>query len=402
MRTVRQSSTSSWLQSSRGESVGYTRIAADELPLCGVSLADIRVFPKVDLHRHLVGAIRPEVLVRTARKLNVHLNIGGDVDHVRSKLVLRDPGGCDYSTFLRKRIWGEFKLILCSEMGCADAVYWAIGDAYSDGVAYVEFRVAPYGIGPVESMSVDQFFAGLRRGLQAAKRDFVSTDARFILSLGRRAVQERWPRQMRARYFTATVRAAVENRDIIVGVDLSGDEDKYPNRHFVDFAEIAKAWGVPLTVHAGETGHPESIWEALDLLKADRIGHGIAAHTDSQLMQRLSTENIPVEVCFTSNYLLGVVDPDVEHPFRQLHEAGVKVTVNTDDPVLFDETTSSREYYALIRANQISISDLPMLVERSIDASFLSPEEKATLKARLRESAAFCDSSSRHSPLEIP
>jgi adenosine deaminase len=386
----------------RGWGKAYAPVDSDELPFCGVSLADIRVLPKVDLHRHLVGAIRPEVLVRTARKLAVKLNIGENVDDVRAKMVLRTPGVCDYSTFLRKRIWGEFKNILRSELGCANAVYWAVADAHADGLAYVEFRVAPYGIGPSESLTFEQFVAGLRRGVRVAKRDFGSTNVRFILSLGRRAVYERWPSALRSRLFTETAKAASTNPDIIVGLDLSGDEDKYPNRSFIEFANIAKDLNVPLTVHAGETGRPESIWEAVDLLNAARIGHGIAAHKDKALMQKLAESNIPVEVCFTSNYLLGVVAPDSEHPFRALNEAGVCVTVNTDDPILFNETTLSLEYYGLIRANMITISDLPKLLERSAEASFLIGPEKTALIRRVRQSAdiAQLPVSLMHNPLK--
>jgi adenosine deaminase len=387
MRQVQSERTSE--PSSPGNNLGYSPVFSDELPFGGTSLADIQVLPKVDLHRHLVGAIRPEVLVRTAKRLRVNLTWGYDVDQVRSKLVLREPGDCDYATFLNKRIWGEFKRILRTELGCANAVYWAVADAAVDGVAYVEFRVSPYGIGPDQPMTLNQFLGGLRRGLRAAKRDFPSTVARFIFSIGRKAVEERWPRHHWTKYFKETVKAVVHNRDVIVGLDLSGDENKYPNRDFVEFAELARSSRVPLTVHAGETGNSNAIWEALELLKAQRIGHGIAACNDATLVQKLVVDQTPVEVCFTSNYLLGVVKPDEEHPFGRLYRAGVNVTVNTDDPVLFDETTLSREYYRLIRAGLLSAGELPALVLRSAAASFLPQAEKRLLCSRIEQFAGI-------------
>lgn len=370
---------------------GYQAASFDELPFCGISMADIRALPKVDLHRHLVGSIRPEVIVRTATRLGIDLSLGLDVDRVRSKLVLREPGEMDYRAFLGRRVWGEFKAILASERGCANALYWAVADAHADGLAYAEFRVAPYGIGPDERMPLQQFLNGLRRGLRAATRDFASMDARIILSVGRRAVEERWPRHMRGELLARTIGAARDNRDIIVGLDISGDEDKYPNRHFADFAELAKAAGVPFTIHAGETGRCESVWEAIDVLQADRIGHGIAAAGDERLMRELAERKIPVEVCVTSNYILGVVDRYAEHPFGQLHRSGVLVTVNTDDPVLFDETTLSREYYSLVQANLITPQDIPRLIMRSVDASFLADGAKDALRLRIRSAAAHLD-----------
>jgi adenosine deaminase len=363
---------------------GYSRVLTDELPFAGVSFADIRALPKIDLHRHLVGAIRPEVLLRTAHARHLTLPLGSDVHQVRSKLVLRDPGSCNYGTFLRKRIWGEFKHILGTERGCANAVFWAVADAHSDGVVYVEFRVSPYGIGPDQPMTLSQFLGGVRRGLEIARQHFPSTIAKLVLSLGRRAVVERWPHELRRTFFAATVKAASDNHDMIVGLDLAGDEDHYPNRHFVEYAELAKGRNIPLTVHAGETGRPESVWEALEELKADRIGHGIAASKDATLMRRLARDRTPLEVCYTSNYILGVVPPFIEHPFAHLNASGVFVTVNTDDPVIFDETTLSREYYSLLRANQLSQDDLMPLVRRSAEASFLRGKERDELLERLR------------------
>ncbi len=363
---------------------GYLPIASSELPFEGISLADFRILPKVDLHRHLVGAVRPEVLLRTARRLGVSLPIGSRVDEVRSKMVLREPGQMGYSTFLARRIWGQFRLILATELGCANLVYWAIADAHADGVIYVEFRISPYGIGPDQPITLNEFLSGLRRGVRAAKRDFPLTTGRFIFSLGRRAL-DRWETGLRGKYFAATVQAAVQNSDLIVGLDIAGDEDRYPNRLFVELAEMARAHGVPLTVHAGETGRPDSMWEAIELLRPQRIGHGIAAAKDTKLIERLVADQTPLEICPTSNYLLGVVDRYEEHPFKKLNDSGVNVTIHTDDPVLFDETSLSREYSSLLQSGLISVNQLPTLLIRSAESSFLRGDERRALIDRVRQ-----------------
>src|SRR5262249_35018839 len=156
---------------------------------------------------------------------------------------------------------------------------------------------------------------------------------------GRRSVFESWEAGKRTEYYCKLVSIASDYQDIIVGFDLSGDEIEYPNERFKEFAETVKSSNFNLTIHAGETGNPGSVLSALNMLYADRIGHGIGVKNDQSLLNRIAENGIPLELCPTSNLLLGVIPSLEEHPIGDLLNRGVCTTVNTDDPVLFGGTT---------------------------------------------------------------
>lgn len=231
----------------------YPSIGTHELPFDGVSLSTLTEIPKVDLHRHLVGSIRPEVLVYIANRLNITLNgFGNDPKRIARASVLSKPVPNGYEHFLRKRIWAGFKGIFSDPRGIHNAVYWGIADAARDGVIYVEFRVAPNSreFNPLLPLSLEEYIDAIRTGVKVARRDFPKTVAKIILSVGRSGVIERWGDLAdRRRRFQKLAESTLTNRDIVVGLDLTGNEDRYSNDLFQDFCEIVKSAGIPLTVH---------------------------------------------------------------------------------------------------------------------------------------------------------
>lgn len=368
------------------------KLEVNELPFEGTSISKLIDMPKIDLHRHLVGAIRPEVLVYIADKIGVTLpTFGNDAERIKKASTFSTPVKDGYKHFLAKRIWSVFQHIFSDERGIRNAIYWASADAARDGVSYVEFRVSPYGIqynhllphGVYEKYSypitLHTFVDSLKKGIVAAERDYPQTTVKIILSLGRRSVIEKWENSERSRYYDRLITVAKAFKEIIVGFDLSGDEDKYRNSLFVEFADRVKENGFPLTIHAGETGNPESVREAIDLLKADRIGHGIGAIADKSLMNLLAQKGIPLEICPTSNLMLGLVRDLKEHPLREFLAENIPITVNTDDPVLLGPTTLSVEFYRLLTAKQIIFSNIQKISNFSIKASFASDSEKNKL-----------------------
>ena len=130
-----------------------------------------------------------------------------------------------------------------------------------------------------------------------------------------------------------------------VGVTLGGAEAEFPPGPFRESFELARANGLCLTVHAGEAAGPDSVWQALRELRVDRIGHGVRAVEDPRLLERLAEDQIPLEVCLTGNIKTGVFPSLAEHPLPRLIEAGVPVTLNTDDPAFF-ATTLAGEFQA--------------------------------------------------------
>lgn len=166
----------------------------------------------------------------------------------------------------------------------------------------------------------------------------------------------------------------------VIGIGLGGSEKNGPAKDFVKVFEKAKAEGLHVTAHAGEDVGPESVWDTLDDLHAERIGHGISSYLDEKLMSYLAEKRTPLEVCPTSNIFTRKYTDKIEnHPVRKLFDKNVFVTINSDDPSLFS-TSLVDEYMLLFRHRIFSEEEILLLVERNIDASFLSDEKKEKLK----------------------
>jgi len=155
----------------------------------------------------------------------------------------------------------------------------------------------------------------------------------------------------------------------VVALGLTGIEGSVPAHEFILLRDAADELGIGLVVHAGETGGPEDVIDALDVLRADRIGHGIAAATDADLLARIAAEGIVLEVCPSSNVTLGIVPSLDAHPIRALRDAGVALTVNSDDPPFF-ATTLTDELRHAVRLLELDEARLAALQRRAIDASF--------------------------------
>lgn len=165
--------------------------------------------------------------------------------------------------------------------------------------------------------------------------------------------------------------------DDIIGIGLGGAEVKGPCRDFVPVFEQAHKDGYHAVAHAGEDVGPESVWDAINLLHSERIGHGISAIQDDKLVEELKNTQIPVEVCPTSNvFTKKYVKSISEHPIRPFFDKGVFVTVNTDDPVFF-KTTLIEEYWKLYSECRFTMDEIQHLINNGFNALFISKKEKA-------------------------
>ena len=163
----------------------------------------------------------------------------------------------------------------------------------------------------------------------------------------------------------------------IVGFSIGGDERRAPARDFHEVYKEAARRGLRLTCHAGEVAGPESIWSALNI-GAERIGHGLTAMQDTELVDQLSRRQVPVEVCISSNVATGALASLEEHPVRKLFDNGVMVTLNTDDPAMF-HTSLEREYRLARDVFGFSDEQLRELARNSFEASFLPAARKLEL-----------------------
>jgi aminodeoxyfutalosine deaminase len=161
----------------------------------------------------------------------------------------------------------------------------------------------------------------------------------------------------------------------VVGIGIGGDERQAGPDLFADVYQRARRHGLRVSAHAGETVGPESITGALDLLNAERIGHALHAGEDEQLMQRLIRDRVPLEICITSNIRTGCCGGYAAHPVRQYFDAGALITLNSDDPEMF-ETSLAREYQIAQDRFGFTDDELKQLARNSFQASWLSPEKK--------------------------
>lgn len=196
-------------------------------------------------------------------------------------------------------------------------------------------------------------------------------------------------RQWGAEAALETVKLAAADRAAglpVVGFGVGGDELSLPARELEEAFGLAASRGLKNFVHAGEVGGPESVWEAIDILGADRIGHGIAAAKDPLLMKELARRGIALDICLTSNLMTGAVKSLAGHPWRKLAAAGVPLTLGSDDPGFFGAWLED-EIELAVRTWNLSLGEIGALMSAAPRYSFLEPEGKEKLARKLaRES----------------
>lgn len=323
-----------------------------------VTDAELHSLPKVELHVHLEGTIRPETAVALARR---H---GEDPDRV---LPLVEGGYPPrYDTFDQ---FVELYLAVCGRVRDPDDLAIVAADfarqQADQGVRYSEatFTATTHVNNGMEPAAMWQALAD---GFAEVPETRVGLIVDAVRNFGTANGHQ-------------TVQLVEEAGDApIVALGLAGTESAAPAADFPMLRPAADALGIGLVVHAGETGPASEIAAALDLLGADRIGHGVAAAADPEVLSRVVADQVPLEVCPTSNVVLGVFDDHGAHPFPVLWSAGAHVTVNSDDPPFFG-TTLLDELRHAERLARLERADLAVLQRRAVEASFLEPAARSTL-----------------------
>jgi len=316
----------------------------------------IAALPKAELHLHLEGSIDATTLGEL-RQCHGKKNSAEDLAQLYQY--------SDFAAFLQ-----AFKTITEDLQGPDDyelITYRLMEKLKAENVLHAEVYVSA-GVCLWRKQDFDAIFAGLERGRQRGQRDF-GISLLWILDAVRQFGTEK---------AQAVVELAVRYKDAnVVGFGIGGDEQKGPPELFRDVYAYAADHGLRLTAHAGEAAGPDSIWGALNL-RAERIGHGLSAAQDPELMEELSTRQVPVEVCLTSNLRTGCCQSLTDHPLRHYFDAGVMVTLNTDDPAMFN-TSLTREYQLAQDAFGFTDEHLHELARNSFEASFLPAEKKLEL-----------------------
>lgn len=334
------------------------------MPDSKAQLEFIRRLPKAELHLHLEGTVAPETLVELSQR---HDAAPLSLDEARALYRYTDFTGflmAFKAVTERLRTPEDYELIAwrmlqrLAAQGIVHAeVYLAVGVIHYWGRAE---------LGPI--------FAALERARERAEQEF-GISLYWIFDAVRHFGAEAAARVFRQ---AAEMRAEYPS---IIGIGIGGDERQAGADLFRDLYAEARDAGLRLTAHAGESTGPESIWAAINI-GAERIGHGLTAIEDPELMEIMAHRQIPIEVCITSNVRTGCCLPLTAHPVRSYFDAGLMVTLNSDDPAMFG---SDLECEYRLAANDFGFTQehLRELAANSIEASFLPPERKVELLRRV-------------------
>lgn len=321
---------------------------------------------KADLHCHIEAAARPAVVRAHAERHGLNV----------SRLFTPDGRFAwhDFASFLTA--YDLAAACFRTPEDYADLAEDYFVEAAREGMIYGEI-FASIDHAATVGLSARDYLTGLSTGITRARAK-TGVEGRIIVVAIRHLGPER---------AVAVARETVRHGDLVVGFGMAGEERLFHPADFAPAFDIARAGGLAITVHAGEWGGPESVAAALDHLKPSRIGHGVRAIEDANLVRRLADEGIVLEVCPGSNIALSLYPDRRAHPFAALRAAGVRVTLGADDPPWFN-TTIGTEYAETARALSLCGADMKAITKTAIEAAFCDADTKARLISRLKISSA--------------
>ncbi len=323
--------------------------------------------PLIDLHRHLDGSVRLETILELAEEHNLRLP-AQDVEGLRPHVQVTEPQPGVLAFFEK---FHYLRQVMVDYDACRRIAYENVEDAQKEGIDYIELRFSPYFMAETHHLNPAQVVEAVADGVKAAAWD-TGVKANLIGIISRTygpgiAWQE--------------LSALTHHREKIRGLDLAGDENNWPAELFETHFRQASALGWGITVHAGESAGPQSIWQAIRLLGAQRIGHAVRALEDPALMDYLREHRVGIEANLTSNVQTSTVPSYEAHPLRQFLEAGLAATINTDDPGI--SAIDLRYEYEVAAVEAGLTPELAHQAQRNaLTIAFLSPEEKEGLVRR--------------------
>ncbi len=335
------------------------------------SLHTYRALPKVELHRHLEGSLRLDTMVDVARQHGI--TIPADVLRLSNLVQVQDADKFTFQNFLAK--FNTLRLFYRSPDVIDRITREAVEDAAKDNVRYMELRFTPVALSRAERFPLHDVIDWVLTSAREAAQKY-NVIVRLIASVNRHestelAEQVAWL-------------AAAHIKDGLVALDLAGNEAEFKTEPFYGIFKEAKQAGLHVTIHAGEWGPAVNVKEAIEEIGADRIGHGVRVLDDHDTLTLVRERRTAFEVCVTSNYQSGVVQSLETHPLMSMLEAGVNVTINTDDPSI-SRITLSHEYYTACEDLHMPQSTLRQRIVAAAEAGFLAPGEKVELVNQLKK-----------------
>ena len=333
------------------------------------AVALARVIPKAELHIHIEGSLEPELIFALAQRNGVQLPYA-DVEALRAAYAFTD-----LQSFLD--IYYAGASVLLQEADFYDMAWAYFERAKADHVIHTEIFFDPQ-THTARGVSMATVVQGLSRACADAQSKLGISSALILCFLRHLSEAEAF----------ATLEAALPYREHFIGVGLDSSEVDHPPEKFVRVFARCRELGLRIVAHAGEEGPPEYIWEALELLQAERIDHGVRCLEDPVLVAELAKRRTPLTVCPLSNLKLCVVDDLADHPMKQLLDAGLCATVNSDDPAYFGGYLNAN-FEQTVRALALTEADVIKLAKNSFEASFVSEAQRAAMVDALDRSVGL-------------
>ena len=323
-----------------------------------------RAIPKAELHIHIEGSLEPELIFALAQRNGVALSYPS-VEALRAAYAFTD-----LQSFLD--IYYAGASVLLQPQDFHDMAWAYFLRAKADNVVHTELFFDPQ-THTARGVPMASVIEGLSGACRKAEAELGISSALILCFLRHLSEEDAF----------ATLEAALPFREHFIGVGLDSSEVGHPPEKFERVFARCRALGLKVVAHAGEEGPPEYMWQAIDLLKVQRIDHGVAAMQDPLLMAELAHTRLPLTVCPLSNLKLCVVHDLRDHPLKKMLDAGLCTTVNSDDPAYFGGYMNAN-FEQTVAALNLSREDVVQLAKNSFEASFISDERRAACLTQLR------------------
>ena len=325
----------------------------------------IHKLPKVELHSHLEGTIKPELAKQIAKRNAAPLDNNLFDDN-------QSYAWSDFASFLTA--YDSVSSCLKNGEDYRDITYEYLKDCASENVIYAETFISPDHATEC-GISYDDMISGIASGIDDAERDF-GIVGRIIVT----CVRHLGPEQG-----LNVVQTMVDNpHPYVVGFGMGGDENAFTIEEYAPVYNIAANAGYACTVHAGEICGPDSVWDAINYLPISRIGHGVKSVYDEKLISELINRKIHLEICPGSNLALSLFPNWESHPLLTIMNKGISISLNSDDPPFFN-TTVGKEYQNSAKNFNLNVEDLKQISLMAMEASFADIKTKSRLIEEIKK-----------------
>ena len=315
----------------------------------------LHALPKVELHRHLEGSVPIPLAIEWSKKYELPLPKTETDLMVTSPLPLNE---------VLDRL--RYQQNLFQDIESVETLtYEILRHISEDNIKLIELRFSPGFMAEPKQLSLNAIMEATLSAKERAEQDFDIAVGYILIA----------SRDLGLKLCEETINLAIRWKDEIIGVDLAGPEETFPPELFEKPFQRAKEANLHITIHSGEVSDPKHIITSIEKLGAERIGHGVQSIHNKDVLALLKTRQVPLELCPTSNWLTKAVGSFPQHPLKKFLNAGVLVTINSDDPSLFD-TSLSQEYEICIEHLGFSLEAIKKTILTAYEYSFIKKEQK--------------------------